>query len=301
MSGLEWGLLLFLSLLWAGSFMFIGIAVRDLPPVTVVASRVVIAALVLLGLGAITGRRMPRGWRVWRSFAVMGLLNNVLPFCLIAWAQTRIFSGTAAVLNAVTPLFTVVAAHFLTSERATPNKVAGTLIGLAGVALMVGPDAIGGLGHDLLPELAVIGASVFYALSSIYGRRFAQIGVPPDRAAAGQMTAAAIFLVPLAALFDQPWSLPAPGMETVAGLAGLGVLSTALAYVVYYRILATAGATNLMLVTLLIPPGAMILGVLVLHETVPPDQLAGLALIALGLIAIDGRAWSRLRRRPARA
>jgi len=298
MSAYEWGLLGALSVLWGASFLFIGIAVTGLPPVTLVAVRVTLAATVLIAVGALTGRRLPGGRRVWASFAVMGFLNNVLPFSLIAWAQTGIYAGTAAVLNATTPLMTVVFAHVLTSdERATRNKIVGVVIGLFGVAVLIGPDAIGGLGSDLLPELAVLLASVFYAVSSIFGRRFSRMGVSPDRAAAGQMTAAAIMLVPLSLAFDQPWSLPVPSALVIVAVVGLAMLSTALAYTIFYRILATAGATNLMMVTLLIPVSAMIMGAIFLGEEVSADQLAGLALIGLGLLAIDGRAWRALRSR----
>lgn len=298
MSAYEWGLLGGLSVLWGASFLFIGIAVTGLPPVTLVAVRVTLAAAVLIAVGFLTGRRLPGGHRVWASFAVMGFLNNVLPFSLIAWAQTEIYAGTAAVLNATTPLMTVVFAHFLTSdERATRNKVVGVLVGLAGVAVLIGPDAIDGLGSDLLPELAVLLGSVFYAVSSIFGRRFSRMGVSPDRAAAGQMTAAAIMLVPLSLVIDQPWSLPPPSALVIGAVVSLAVLSTALAYTIFYRILATAGATNLMMVTLLIPVSAMIMGAVFLDEEVSPDQLVGLALIGVGLLAIDGRAWRAVRTR----
>jgi drug/metabolite transporter (DMT)-like permease len=298
MSAFEWSLLAVLSVLWGASFLFIGIAVTGLPTLTLVALRVTIAAAVLVGVGRLAGRRLPAEGRVWASFAMMGLLNSVLPFCLIAWAQTRIFAGTASVLNASTPLLTVIFAHFLTeNERATRNKVLGVLVGFAGVAVLIGPDALNGLGSDLLPELAVLGATAFYAISSIYGRRFSRIGVSADRAAAGQLTASAAILVPLALAFDQPFSLPPPAWSVWLAVIGLAVFSTALAYLIFYRILATAGATNLTLVTLLIPASAMIMGAVVLEETVSAAQLLGLALIGLGLLAIDGRVWTALRRR----
>ncbi len=304
MTPFEWSLVVLLSVLWGGSFFFIGVAVHELPPLTIVALRLGLAALVFLAVFAISGRRLPGGIAVWSAFTIMGILANVLPFSLITIAETRIDSGLAAILYATTPLFAVFAAHFLTEdEKLTGGKIVGALIGLAGVAVLIGPDAVGALtaGSDLLPELAVIGAALSNALSGIYGRRFARLGISPDRAAAGQLTAAAVILIVLAALLERPWQGAMPGTATWLSIAGLAFLSTAVAYLVFYRVLATAGATNLMLVTLLIPVSASLLGVLVLKEVVGLSELAGLVLIATSLLAIDGRLWARLRPRPVRA
>jgi drug/metabolite transporter (DMT)-like permease len=298
----EWLLLVVLSLLWGGSFFFAEVALAELPPMTVVLARIGLAALALNLLVLASGRRLPRSPRLWSAFLVMGALNNLLPFSLIVWGQTQIASGLAAILNATTPLFTVVLAHVLTrDERLTPARLAGVAAGLAGVVLMIGPAALGGAGAGVLAQLACLAAALCYALAGIFGRRFR--GQPPLITATGQVSAGALMVLPLALLADQPWTLPAPGAMTVAALAGLALLSTALAYVIYFRILAAAGATNLLLVTFLIPISALLLGTWLLHEMVMPRQLAGMALIGLGLAAIDGRPLALLarRRRPRAA
>ncbi|MGE0751240.1 MAG: DMT family transporter [Variibacter sp.] len=290
MGGREWTLLLVLALLWGGSFFFNGVAVRELPSFTLVWLRVVVAALTLLLTLRVLGRRMPRGRQIWVALFGMGLLNNVLPFFLIAWGQHAIASGLASILNATTPLFTVLVAHLLTpDEKLTALKGAGVAIGLVGVTVMIGPDALGGLGTDTLAQLACLGGALIYAFAGIYGRRFQRMGVPPLATAAGQVVASSVMLFPLMLLVDRPWALAPPHMATWAAVVGVGVLSTALAYVLYFRILAVAGATNLLLVTFLIPVSAILLGALVLGEVLLPRQFLGMALIGAGLVAIDGR------------
>ncbi len=296
----EWALLITLSLLWGGSFFFAEVALEALPPLSVVFARVAIGALALLVLVRAAGLRLPREPRLWRAFFVMGALNNLIPFSLIVWGQTAITGGLAAILNATTPLFTVVLAHLLTrDERTTPAKLAGVAIGFLGVAVMIGPHALGGLGVALLAQLAVLAAALSYAFAGIYGRRFRE--TPPLITATGQVTAATVMLCPLALMVDQPWTLALPGpasswaipWEILGALLGLGLLSTAAAYVIYFRILASAGATNLLLVTFLIPVSAILLGALVLSEQLTAAQLASMGLIAVGLAAIDGRILRR--------
>ncbi len=295
MGRLEWGLLLALSVLWGGSFFFVGVAVAALPPFTIVLARVAMAALALLAFARATGLAMPVSPRAWGAFAAMGALNNVIPFSLIVWGQTQIASGLAAILNATTPLFTVVLAHLLTrDERLTPGRLAGVLVGFAGVAVMIGLPALTGLGGDPLPQVAVVGAALSYALAGIFGRRFRHLA--PAVTAAGQASASAVMMLPVALLAEHPWTLPAPGAAVLAALVGLALLSTALAYLLYFRILAAAGATNLLLVTFLIPVSALLLGTLVLGERLELRQVAGVALIGLGLAAIDGRPAARLTR-----
>jgi drug/metabolite transporter (DMT)-like permease len=291
MSAAEWGLLLTLSLLWGGSFFFQKVALGALPPFTVLLARVGLA-LAALGLAArAAGQRLPPPGRAWVAFAVMATLNNVIPFSLILWGQTRIASGLAAILNACVPLFTAVLAHFLTlDERLTPRRVAGVLLGLGGVVLMVGPDSLGGLGGDVLAQLAVLAAGVSYAFAGIFGRRFS--GTPPLVTATGQVAASTVLILPVALAVDRPWTLAAPSPRVWAALLGLALISTALGYVVYFRILATAGATNLLLVTLLMPAIALVLGRAALGERSAPRHLAGMGLIAAGLAVIDGRLFS---------
>lgn len=290
----EWGMLGALSLLWGGSFLFNGLLVQVWPPLTIVAARVCLAALALWIAVRLFGHAVPKSREVWLAFLGMGLLNNVIPFTLIVWGQTHIASGLAAILNATTPLFGVIVAHFLTSdERLTANRLAGVLIGILGVAWMIGPSVLGHVGDALWGELAVLGAAFTYAFAGLYGRRFKRMGLPPILPAAGQVTASAVLLVPVALLVDRPWTLPAPGLETWAALLGLALLSTAVAYLLFFRILASAGATNLMLVTILIPPSAILLSALVLGEQLEWRHLVGLVLIGAGLAAIDGRLWRR--------
>lgn len=298
MSPTEWALLILLATLWGGSYFYIGVAVKVLPPLVIVAFRVTAGAALLYLVVRLLGHRMPREASLWGAFFVMGLTNNVVPFTLIVWAQGQVPSGFAAILNATTPLFAVILANFLTvDEKMTPGRFAGVVIGFAGVAVMIGPDAFAGATDNLIADLALLVASMFYAFSPIFGRRFARAGLVPMVAATGQFTAAAVMMVPLALLFDAPWRLPMPGLEVWAALIGLAVISTAVAYLIYYRILATAGAVNLMLVTFLVPVSAIILGALFLHERLAPAHFLGMAVIGLGLAAIDGRPVAYLRRR----
>jgi drug/metabolite transporter (DMT)-like permease len=297
MTASEWATLLALSVLWGGSFFFTGIAVKELPLLTIVALRVGLAALMLCVTLRLLGLALPRRGEVWAAFFGMGLLNNAIPFCLIVWGQTHIASGLAAILNATTPLATVVVAHVLTGdEKMTGNRLAGVLIGLAGVTLMIGPDALGGIGTDVLAQLAVLAAAISYAFAGVFGRRFARMGVAPMATATGQVIASTAMLLPLALLVDRPWTLPMPGAHVWAAIVGMAALSTALGYVLYFRLLATAGATNLLLVTFLIPVSAIILGSLVLGEHLAPRHFAGMGLIGVGLAAIDGRLIRRTSR-----
>lgn len=299
MGGREWAMLLLLSALWGGSFFFNGVAVRELPPLTLVWLRVAVAAAVLWPVLCLLGARAPRGMHVWAALFAMALSNNALPFGLIVWGQQHIASGLASILNATTPLFTVLVAHLFTQdERLTPAKATGVAIGFAGALLMVGTDALRGLGTGVLAQLACLGAALSYALSAVFSRRFLKLGVTPIATATGQITAAAVLLLPLMLWVDRPWTLPAPpGAAAVGAVLGLGVLSTALAYILYFRILAVAGATNLLLVTFLVPVTAVLLGAAVLGEAVLARHLGGMALIAMGLACIDGRPLRVLRQR----
>lgn len=290
MEAREWAMLIVLSVLWGGSFFFVGVAVRALPPVTVVALRVAGAAFILAAVLYALGLRLPTGRRLWAAFFGMALLNNAVPFVLLTWGQTAIASGLAAVLNATTPLFGIVVAHFLTAdEKLTPTRLGGAVVGFAGVIVMIGPAALGGVGGSLAAQFACLGAAASYALAGIYGRRFGRLGVPPLVTATGQVSASSLILVPLALVLETPWRLALPGPETWAALAGLAVLSTALAYILFFRILAAAGATNILLVTFLVPVSAILLGIAFLGERLASGQLAGMALIGAGLALIDGR------------
>lgn len=293
----EWVLLGLLSLVWGGSFFFAKIAVAEVPPLTLVACRVGLAAAALMIVLRALGNAMPSDARSWRNFAVMGLLNNAVPFTLLFWAQITIASGLAAILNATTPLFTALFAQALTAdERLTAGKGVGILLGIAGVAVMIGVDVLENADGAVLAQLACLGAACSYGLASIWGRRFA--GTPPMVTACGQLTASSILMIPIAFVLDRPWQLAAPSAGAVAALIALALVSSAFAYILYFRILKAAGATNVSLVTLLVPVSAILLGAVFLGERLSGEEIAGMALIALGLMAIDGRffAWARGRK-----
>jgi drug/metabolite transporter (DMT)-like permease len=278
-----WFWLVSLSVLWGGSFFFAKVALGSFGPLTVVFGRVALAALALNLVNPLR-RDAP-----WRSFLAMGALNNALPFSLIFWGQTHIASGLASILNATTPLFTVVVAHLLTDdEKVTAPKVAALLSGIIGVAVLIGPT-IAQPNDSLWGELACLGAALSYAFAGIYGRRFRTMGVKPLDAAAGQVTASTLLILPIMLSVEQPWNGAVPTANGWTALAALALLSTALAYVLYFRILAAAGATNLLLVTFLIPVTSILLGAVFLQERLELRQFAGMALIGLGLVVIDGR------------
>jgi drug/metabolite transporter (DMT)-like permease len=298
MSALAWSLLLLLSVLWGGSFFFVGIAVAELPPLTIVAARVGLAAAALWAALPLLGVAPPRGGRAWRAIAVMALLNNAIPFSLIVWSQQTLPSGLAAILNATTPLWAVLVAHVATrEERATPARLGGAMLGFLGVAVMSGIDLLRGTATALPATAAMLLATFSYACAGVFGRRLGRLGLAPMQAALGQLTAAALVMLPLALVVEAPWRLAAPSPGTVAALAGLALFCTAVAYVLYFRILALAGAVNLLLVTFLVPVSAILLGTLVLGERLAVQHLAGMACIGVGLALIDGRVLAQRRPR----
>ena len=286
----EWAMLVLLSILWGGSFFFMKLSLAELPTLLIVFCRVGIAATTLLVYLKITGKELPGGKQVWLAFFTMGFLNNLLPFSLLIWGMTEIASGLAAILNATTPVFTILVAHFMTSdERISINKVAGVVLGLVGVVVLIGVEALDGFNASTLAMLACLGAALSYAIAAAYGRRFRRLDVRPTQVAFGQVTASSLLLFPVAIYVDSPWNLPMPGLNTWMALLALGIFSTAFAYVLYFRILQTAGATNIALVTLLVPVSAILLGWFILGETLSPNHFVGMSLITLGLLAIDGR------------
>jgi drug/metabolite transporter (DMT)-like permease len=290
MSGLDWLLLAALSLLWGGSFFFVQLAVGQLPAFTIVFLRVSLAAAALGLVLWATGTAFPKGWPVWRALLVMGFLNNALPFTFFVLAQGEIGSALAAILNATTPLFTLLVAHWgTTDERLTPAKILGLVLGFSGVVAMMGGAALLGSEVTVLAQAACLAAAICYALASVWGRRFKRLGVPPLATAFGMLASSTVMLLPLVVFVDQPWTWPAPGVVPIAAILGLALLSTSLAYLLYFRLLASAGAVNLALVTFLIPVSAIGLAVLVLGETLALRHILGMGLIALGLAVIDGR------------
>jgi drug/metabolite transporter (DMT)-like permease len=286
-----WGLLLLLALLWGSSFFFYKVLVAALPPVTVVLGRVGMAAIAMNLWLLAQGQRMPAGRRLWLRFVLLGFLNSVLPFILIAWGETRISSGLASILNATTPIFMVAVAHWGTEdEKLSPGKAVGIALGILGVIVLVGPSALAG-GGTVWGELAVVVASCSYAFGGVYSRRFKELS--PLQAATGQMTGATLVLLPLSLLFDRPWTLAMPHSDVWAAWLAIALVNTALAYVVYYRMVATVGVTFISLVTFLIPVIALFLGAAFLDESVTLQAIAGMAIIALGLAAADERLLKR--------
>lgn len=296
MTSAEWGMLGLLSLLWGCSFLFHAVALRDLPILTIVAARVLIAALVLHLVLRITGRRFPLDRASLLAFAGMSILNNVIPFNLIVFGQSHITSGLASILNATTPIFGMVLAHLFTDDdKMGPRKLAGVLLGFTGVVVLFS-------GRDLLSQaawigqLACIAASMSYGLSGLFGRRFARLGIEPVMISAGQLTISALVMVPVALIVDAPFARAMPGWPALLAVLALAVASTAGAYILFFRILTRAGANNALLVTLLVPCSAILLGALVLGESLGWRELAGFAVIASGLLVIDGRLLARFRR-----
>ena len=237
MGWLDWSLVALLSLLWGGAFFTTAIAVEEVPPFTVVWTRVALAAAVLYLLVKLMRQDMPRSWSVWTMFFIMGAINNLVPFSLLSWGQIHIASGLAAILNATTPLFGVFVAHFFTDdEKITGLKVIGLVFGILGVVVIIGPSVFDAVnGTNLLAQFAVLGAATSYACAGVYGRRFAKMGLPTVVTATGQVTASTLLLLPLILLFDMPWTLEIPSVGTIAALLFLGVFSTALAYVIFFQ------------------------------------------------------------------
>jgi drug/metabolite transporter (DMT)-like permease len=294
----DWLVLLFLALIWGGAFFFIGVAVRHVPPLTYVWLRLTIGAAGLWAYLVVRGERIRLPRQVWGSILLLALLNNALPFTLFGWSQTHIASGLASILNATTPIWGVVVAHFLTrDERMNPRKLAGVLLGFGGVATMIGPSLLSNLGTSGLAELACVAAALSYALAAVWARRFRRLGISPFGVTTGQLTAGALMMLPMSMFVDKPWTHAFPPMSAVAAITALALLCTALGYVLYFRLIDHAGATNALLVTLLVPPVAILLGGLFLGETLAPQDFGGLALIALGLAAIDGRVLTSLSRK----
>jgi len=297
MTPVTWAMLVLLSLCWGASFFFIGITVTGLPTFTIVVLRVGLAALALWIVMLASGVILPQAKSYWYAVTVMALVNSVLPFLLIVWGQSYVPSSLAAIFIATTPLFGVVLTHVLTTdERMTVPTVAGVILGFAGVVVLIGPGLLGEIGTHLLAQLAILGGAFFYALASVYGRRFSRDGISPLVTATGQLTVSTALLLPFALLIDRPWTLAMPGASVWAAVAGAALISIAFAFMLYFHILASAGANNLMLVNFLVPVSAVILGVAILHETLGPEHLAGTALIFAGLALRDGKVLTLIRR-----
>jgi drug/metabolite transporter (DMT)-like permease len=270
-----------------GSFFFNGVVLRELPPLTVVFLRVTLAALMLLPLLRLYKVRFPDSLSGWAPFIAIGLLNNVLPFSLVVMGQTYIPSGLASILNATTPLFTVVVMAVAGEEKLHVRRIAGVVAGLIGVIILQG-GAFGWESGQGLGILLCLAAAFSYGLSALLARRCLS-NSPPLGTATFQLLASAAMMTAVAGLVERPWQLPMPGAVTWSAVIGLAALSTALAYIVFFQILRRSGATNVMLVTLLIPVTAILLGVLVLGEKISAREIVGALVIGSALLVIDGR------------
>ena len=284
-------MLLMLAAVWGGSFFFGEIALREIPPLTITLYRVMWALPILALIVLLKGIYVPRSLKVWGAYLVMGALNNAIPFSLIFWGQTQIESGLASILNGTTAMFAaVVAGLLLRDESLTAKKIFGALLGLTGVAFIMGPRALADFNLSDLAQLAILGATLSYAFAGVWGKTVLA-GQPPLMNAFGMLIGSTVLMIPIVLMFDGP-----PNLELSKGvwaaLIGLASLSTALAYVLYFAILARAGAANLLLVTLLIPLFAVGLGVLFLDEQMKLEALIGFAIIGLGFAVTDGRLFS---------
>ena len=297
----EWIMMIGLSVLWGSSFFFVELAIVEWPPLLIVALRVSLGAAVLWAIVLLAGWTVPGSPSAWGAFLVLGLTNNVVPFLLITWGQETVASGLAAILNASAPIFTVIIAGvFLRDERMTASKFLGVVLGLAGVAILVGPEAMDGGQASLLASLAIVGAALSYAVAGVYARRLPAMGLNPIVASAGQLLMSSLIMLVLVLAFEDLSVTASTSAEVWAAVVALAVLSTSFAYILYFKLIASAGATNASLVTLLIPVTAILLGWLFLGERLGSTQLAGMAVIALGLLVIDGRLFAWLERKKAR-
>ncbi|MGZ9722416.1 DMT family transporter [Rhizobium miluonense] len=295
MNALTWGLLLLLGLIWGGSFFFARIAVHHVPPFTLVLLRLSLAAVALhIYLGGRFGIYQTIKSH-WPQFLLLGLINNAVPHTLIFFGQTQMGAGLASILNATTPIWTVLIGNQLTTdERLTSAKLAGCLTGLIGTVVLLAPSLSNSASVPFWALLLPILAAISYGFAAIYAKRFK--GIAPPVVAAGQLTGSSLIMLPFALIMDQPWTLTMPPASAIAAILGLALLSTAFAYILYFRIMALAGATNASLVTLLVPPSAMLLGFLFLGERLGFSEIAGMMLVAAGLLILDGRAYAWLRR-----
>jgi drug/metabolite transporter (DMT)-like permease len=297
MTSTEWGLLLFLGAIWGGSFFFARVAVLEIPPLNLVLFRVGIAAAALQLYLLAFGPSFRPAFAMAGSFFTMALLNNVIPFSLMFAGQTELGAGVASILNATTPFWTMLVANMLTEDdRLTPARLAGVGVGMAGTALMVLPGLAGNLGGPVWAKLAILGMAISYAFAFVYARRFR--GLPPQVVAAGQLSASTVIMVPVVMVWHGPAGLFDASLPAWSAVLALALLSTAVGYFVYFRLIGSAGSTNASLVTLIVPVSGTLLGAIFLAERLEWFELAGMGLIGFGLVVIDGRLLAAATGRP---
>jgi drug/metabolite transporter (DMT)-like permease len=292
-----WGLIAILSILWGGAFFLIEVGLRSYPPITLVFLRVALAVPPMWLAMRFMGQKLPSDPRTWGLLAVVGAFNCALPFTLFFWGQQFLDSGYASILNATTPLWGVATAHFMTmDEKATPSRVIGVFVGMAGIIIMIGPDAMKGMSNNLLAQLACLISTIFYSLAAIFARRLSQSALTPMAVATGQTMAAALMMLPIMLIIDQPWTMAMPRLDATLAAFAIALVSTALAYFLYFKLIDRSGASNAQLVAFLMPILAVILGIAFLRESLNGGQIAGAGFIAIGLLIIDGRLIARFQK-----
>lgn len=298
MGATEYGLIALQSMLWGSAFFFIAVARDALPPMTMSALRLVPACAILLLVVTYFRERLPATLEAWGYVAVFCLFNNVIPFIIIIYAQRFVTGGTAAIFNSTAPLFAIfLAAYFIADERLSWRRVIGILIGIAGVAILVG----GGGGSDangVLARIGLVAAASCYAIGNVLARLFLR-GHSPFSLACAQMLASLVIATALAVVFERPWTLPAPSANGLMAIMAMGTFGSALASMCHFNVLKRAGATNAMLVTIILPLTPIILGALFLGERLSVREIVGAGVIAAALVSIDGRVFDWLRRRLA--
>ena len=293
MGGTEWALLGLHAMLWGSAYFFIAVANKELPVFTITSLRMVPGVLLISSMVLLAGHRFPARLADWLAFARLALLNNYVPFCLIAWAQHQVSGGMAAVFCATTPLFGLFLAHVLThDEKLSSNKLAGVVLGIVGVGILALPDLMAGKPGPLMAKLALLGAAVMYALGGIYSRRL--VGYPPMVMSAAHMMMTLVLSLPLMLIVDRPWTLAMPSWAAIGAVIGTGVFASALASIIYFTLIKRAGATNALLVTLVLPLTPMILGYMFLGDRLSLREVGGAVIIGLALLMIDGRLVRKL-------
>lgn len=297
MSSASWLQLFVLSILWGGSFFFVKIALIDLPIFTIVFLRVALGSLILLLFITIKKKKLPGSRKIWFHLIIMGILNNVIPFSLIVSAQKIIDSGFASILNATTPFFTIIIAHIFTKDESLSlKKIIGIIIGLSGVVILIGYKSVFSGKNEFLGAILMLIAALSYAFAGVWGKRFKEFKIDPILISTGQLICSSILLLPITLIIDKPWTLSIPSSQTWLAILGIALFSTSIAYIIYFKILSTSGATNVLLVTLLIPISALLLGVAILSEVFYIQYIYGIMIIGLGLLILDGRITDKIRR-----
>ena len=292
MSAGNWGKLLLLGAIWGGSFFFARIAVLEIAPLTLVLFRVALAAAALHVYLLVAGPSFRLALPMAIPFFGLAMVNNVVPFALMFAGQTELGAGAASILNAMTPFWTMIFMRLFTSEPSPAwNKIAGVALGIAGTLVMIGPGVVTGLGGPVWAKFALLGTAISYGFAFLFSRRFS--GLPPQVVATGQLTAATVVMVPVVLLWHGTDGMFAASPHAWAAVAGLALLATAVAYILYFSLVGSAGAANASLVTLIVPVSAILLGAIFLGERLESYELAGMGLIALGLLTIDGRVLRR--------